>query len=57
MTVTTFIKDNREEIDQRLKIDGITPPTTDEGRRLWVLNDKDLYDWAKEKGVFFPSSR
>ncbi len=42
-----FIKENREEIDNLTK----SPYKNDEERRLWVLNDEGLYNWAKSEGV------
>lgn len=54
MTLTKFIRDNRAELDgiiaraQRLDYN---PLTNDEERRLWVLNDEGLYQWAQSEGV------
>ena len=47
MNLTQFIKLHRAEID------AITKSTykNDEERRLWVLNDESLYNWAKSEGV------
>jgi len=51
MTPLNFIKENKEEIDRAIK--NVCPnfPIDNDERRLWVLNDEGLYNWAKEKGV------
>lgn len=50
-----WIKNNRKEIDSYL-IEKMGPKCftlNDEDRRVWVLNDESLYNWAKReaKGV------
>jgi hypothetical protein len=52
MTLREFIKQNREEIDERIK--RACPNTSrfnDDERRLWILNDEGLYRWARRSGV------
>jgi hypothetical protein len=53
MTLTNFIKENRTEIDAA--IERIVPVPNvgknDEERRLWILNDEELYRWARRNGV------
>ena len=45
MTMKDFIKNNRKEITEA------TGATNDEDRRLWILNDEGLYNWARSEGV------
>ena len=52
MTLKDFILKNRKEID--VAIVQACPnigKITDEERRLWVLNDEGLYQWARSEGV------
>lgn len=51
MTLTNFIKENRSEIDKCIK--SVVPECNinDSERRLWILNDEGLYNWAKSYGV------
>jgi len=54
MTLAEFIKNNREELDRCIAraLDRDTNPlANDNERRLWVLNDKGLYNWARSEGV------
>ena len=46
-SLSQFIKENREEIDRLTK----SPYHNDEERRLWVLNNEGLYNWARSEGV------
>jgi hypothetical protein len=51
MTLKQFIKENREEIDRAIRsVAGDGCRIDDEERRLWVLNDEGLYDWARSEG-------
>jgi len=54
MTIQQFIKEHRSEIDdhikQRLKQSKLRY-ANDEERRLWILNDEALYNWARSEGV------
>jgi hypothetical protein len=42
-----FIKEHRSKIDEITK----SKYRNDEERRLWVLNDEGLCNWAKQEGV------
>jgi hypothetical protein len=46
-SLTDFIKEHREEIDKLTK----SQYKNDEERRLWILNDEGLYNWARSEGV------
>lgn len=50
MTLKTFIKDNRAEIDAAIKRVCDNCRLNDQERRLWVLNDEGLYRWARSEG-------
>jgi hypothetical protein len=56
MTIHAFIRENRTEIDRAIaRAMGRTveelPHRNDRERRLWVLNDEGLYEWARQGGV------
>jgi hypothetical protein len=56
MTLREFIRENRNELDRAIaRAMGRTveelPYRNDEERRLWVLNDEGLYNWARSEGV------
>ena len=55
MTLKAFIKDNRAELDKCIAYalggDEHYTHQNDEERRLWVLNDEGLYNWARSEGV------
>ena len=44
-----FINEHKKEIDEYLN--GKTNYRNDEERRLWILNDEGLYNWARSEGV------
>jgi hypothetical protein len=50
--VYDFIEQHRAEIDAviKRKAPNWTKPIDDAERRLWVLNDEGLYNWAKSEG-------
>ena len=59
MTMRTFIRQNRAEIDARIRRYMLTrwPPEyhhqrtpTDYQRELWIANVEDLYQWARACG-------
>ncbi len=54
MSMKDFIKEHRAELDEAiaraLKLPA-NPIPTDNERRLWVLNDEGLYNWARREGV------
>jgi len=53
-SIRDFIAENRVELDaaiaRRLSKPS-NPIPTDNERRLWVLNDEQLYNWARSEGV------
>lgn len=65
MTMTQFIRDNREEIDAAINavlyrhdgkggrgtIPSPPPKRNDSERRDWIANDEGLYRWARSSGV------
>ena len=53
MTLTNFIKENKQEINEAIKraLNGSEIIDTDQERRLWILNDEGLYNWARSEGV------
>ena len=53
MTLQEFIDDNRAELDLMIRtaIDQPNFDLDDDERRLWVMNDEGLYNWALESGV------
>ncbi len=46
-TLQDFIEEHRQEIDEITK----SAYKNDEERRLWILNDEGLYNWARSEGV------
>lgn len=53
MTMKEFINNNKDELD-RVIIQAVGNPyrrMNNEERRLWILNDEGLYNWAKSEGV------
>ena len=54
MTLKEFIKENRQELDRciaRALNEENNPYPNDTERRLWILNDEGLYNWARSEGV------
>lgn len=53
MTIREFIRKNRAELDAAIRRAIRRPPRrlNDEERRLWILNDEGLYNWARAEGV------
>ena len=55
MTLKQFIKENRKELDECIaRVLGGEENhryRNDEERRLWILNDEGLYNWARSSGV------
>jgi len=58
MTLRVFIREHRETLDVcilkalgREHSEGKTYTINDEERRLWILNDEGLYNWARSEGV------
>jgi hypothetical protein len=53
-TLAQFIKEHRAELDTLIaRAIGQTknPYPNDAERRLWILNDEGLYQWARSEGV------
>ena len=51
-SLSSFIKRNRVQIDQAIKgINKNNVAIDDAERRMWILNDEGLYNWAKSEGV------
>ena len=46
-----WIKENRTELDKFIQRACLGAPKNDNERRLWVLNDEGLYNWARSEGV------
>ena len=51
MTLREFIKENRVELDACIKRVVPNIHLNDAERRLWILNDEGLYNWARSEGV------
>lgn len=51
MKLTTFIRENREEIDAAIKRACPNVRLSNQERCLWILNDEELYLWARSEGV------
>ena len=51
MTLKEFIRQNRKEIDKSVQKMCLGTYKNDEERRLWILNDEGLYNWARSEGV------
>lgn len=51
MTLRAFIREHRAELDAAILrvCPGIR--LDDDERRLWILNDEGLYNWARSEGV------
>jgi len=50
-SLKVWIKENRQEIDDSIAIICAGCKKNDEERRLWILNDEGLYNWARSDGV------
>lgn len=50
-TLREFIAAHRDEVDQAIRRGGGRGPFNDEERRMWVMNDEGLYQWARSCGV------
>ncbi|KKK90688.1 hypothetical protein LCGC14_2720500 [marine sediment metagenome] len=51
MTLRQFIKENRQALDEIIQSLAPGSSKSDSERELWVLNDEDLYNWARSEGV------
>jgi hypothetical protein len=50
-SLQNFIKENRQEIDAAIKRVCPDIRLNDKERRLWILNDEGLYNWAHSERV------
>lgn len=46
-----WIQENRAELDRCIRHSCENARLNDEERRLWILNDEGLYNWARSEGV------
>ncbi len=51
MRIRQFIKENRRGLDAEIKRQVPNVKLNDEKRRQWILNDENLYNWARREGV------
>ena len=51
ISMKKFIEENKEAIDAYIKVKAPGQSINDGERRLWILNDEGLYNWARSKGV------
>lgn len=51
MTLKQFINENKNEIDTAIRRRVPDARIDDHERRLWILNDEGLYNWARSSGV------
>ena len=51
MTMREFIKENKQDIDEAIKRVCPNCRLNDPERRMWILNDEGLYNWARSSGV------
>ncbi len=51
MTIKDFIREHRQELDECIQRTAPGSPKSDSERRLWILNDEGLYNWARSEGV------
>lgn len=52
-SIRSFIREHREELDAAIRRALKRPDfrLNDEERRMWILNDEGLYNWARSEGV------
>uniref|UniRef100_A0A6M3LNC9 Uncharacterized protein n=1 Tax=viral metagenome TaxID=1070528 RepID=A0A6M3LNC9_9ZZZZ len=50
-SLRNWIKENRQEIDKGILRVCDNVKLNDGERRLWILNDEGLYNWARSEGV------
>ena len=51
MTLKAFIREHRAELDAAIRRVCSNCALNDSERRLWILNDEGLYNWARSEGV------
>jgi len=51
MTLKNFIRENKKELDECIRrvVPGCRIDNNE--RRLWIINDESLYNWARSCGV------
>lgn len=49
-SLTTFIRENKKEIDAYILAKVSNARLNDNERRQWILNDEPLYRWAQSWG-------
>lgn len=51
ISIRQFIKEHRDDIDAAIR--SVVPEARidDDERRLWILNDEGLYNWARREGA------
>ena len=50
-SITDFIREHKEELDTCIRRACPNVSLNNEERRLWILNDEGLYNWARSEGV------
>jgi hypothetical protein len=51
MSMATFIRENKADIDRAIKSVCSNCSLNDRDRRAWINNDEGLYRWARSEGV------
>ena len=51
MTMTNFIRKKGKEIDRAIQKICKGEPQNDRERRFWIMNDEDIYCWARKEGL------
>ncbi len=51
MKMQDFIKEHKQELDECIQNVAPGSPKNNNERRLWILNDEGLYNWARSEGV------
>lgn len=51
MTLMTFIRQNKAEIDAAIRQACPNAKLNNHEREMWILNDESLYRWARSEGV------
>ena len=46
-----FIREHKSEIDEAIRRQVPNARINDDERRLWILNDEGLYNWARSERV------
>ena len=51
ISMKKFIQENKSDLDACIGRKAPGQPINDNERRLWILNDESLYNWARSEGV------